>query len=187
MNWPRRRRHTPVTPLESAQSPLVQQLLSLIPRPWDENAFLSAFTQLIGCDVWLMPWHFAPGSDITGVWKPTRQRHYVFLSDMASGIDRLAPLFHETVHIALGHKPKDLGFFGSDALDKILPQLEVASPAMVRLMIGEINAAHAAGVMLRHDYQSDEEREVETIATALLLAVIDPRSPELAYINRAML
>ena len=163
---------------------VVAAALALIPNPYNEDLFLDNVGRRLNREIWSMPWSFPPGSEITGLWKATPKRDYIFISTGAVGVRRIYPLCHEVAHMVLGHKSENT-FAGADTLDEVLPRLEVAGRALAtRMIVGLMNT----DVRLRHDYDTHDERQAENLATTLALAISEPPpSPELGHITRALL
>lgn len=169
---------------------MTEALVALVPQPWDAERFVANYSRYSGREIWTMPWPFPADSDISALWLPLPQHDWLLVSENAVEVILILQICHEIAHMAYGHKARDLGFFGSDAVLSILPHLKVATRRMATLMIGELarQLVGKPGILYRHDYDTQEERDAESLATVLFQAATrPPPSPELTRIYRALL
>ena len=185
MKWlpSKKRRLTQSTALDAG---VIKAALNLLPTPYDEDQLLRNAETFFGREIWTMPWAFPPDSEITGLWKATPTRDYIFISHRAAGVKRLYPLCHEIAHMLMGHQSLNT-FAGQDALDEVLPRLKVAGRDLATLMILSL-MKNSSPVQMRHAYNTSDERAAETLATTMVVAATEPpASPELGQITRALL
>lgn len=137
-----------------------RQLRRLVPTPWDMDTFLDRVSAKWPRPIQLVNLDFSTAGGISGAWTPTAQRDIVFVASNATGLRRVAIVCHEISHMWLQHTPDDLGLVGDEAMETWYPELQEASPELVRKF-----------VLYRHGYESAAEADAEYLATTVLAAI----------------
>lgn len=134
-----------------------------IPVPWDRHQFVDSVARMRGRPIRLVP---TPTSTLAGnpcgLWLK-RDTHDIIVHDIGTSEYHMDQIVcHEIGHMVLGHDQphisESVGSSHSQMCATLLPDLD---PAAVRAVLG------------RTDYASAQERDAETFASILMLAVAD--------------
>ena len=134
-----------------------------IPVPWDRDKFITNLAQLRGRPITLIPTDTAGLADgPCGLWLARDHDDLIFHESGTSDyhIDQI--ICHEIGHMVLGHGHFDAPDDDRDRklklCSEVLPDID---PSKVRALLG------------RADYASDQEREAESFASVVMLAVAE--------------
>ncbi|WP_051942849.1 hypothetical protein [Streptacidiphilus rugosus] len=141
-----------------------------VPRPFSIPALAESIAARRGRNIEMVPMPMAPRpASPCGLWVATDHTDYVMYSEQTTRRQQQHIQLHELAHIVLGHKSTESD---ADEMSRLLmPNLD---PALVRLVLG------------RTVYDTEEEREAETVASLLPLhagrqaAVPPTQRPELS-------
>ncbi|MDP7707416.1 ImmA/IrrE family metallo-endopeptidase [Mycobacterium sp. TY815] len=133
-----------------------------IPVPWDRNAFIENVAQLRGRPIRLVAADTAAFADgPCGLWVMYDDEDVILHEAGTSDyhIDQIVG--HEIGHMLLEHDKGVRGGAGADYAELCSTYLSDLDPSFVKAMLG------------RTDYGSEQEREAELFASALVMAVAE--------------
>jgi hypothetical protein len=150
---------------------LLTHLTKLIPDPWSLDVFVDRVARHFGIQIQIALTPIALASDTTGFTWPQGNFYLIVVSANISIHEREMTVFHELVHVLLEHPPT---MQTEAARADLLHVLTDASEELVSAFTRHIppdQLAESQVIFSGHGFDTPEEREAESVATQLSIAI----------------